>query len=98
MTDQSRPKRLSHSQRYVDFLRPTLLANDLINISVQINECRRRGEITQICVCLFRAVKLNISLFQMMREMRTLGQPCGLKVRRGNLKTGTLKCVVKTAN
>ncbi len=31
----------------------------------------------------------------MMREMSTPGQPCGLKVRLGNLKTGTLKCALK---
>ncbi len=31
----------------------------------------------------------------MMREIRTSDQPCGLKVKLGNLKTGTLKCVLK---
>ncbi len=33
----------------------------------------------------------------MMREMRTPGQSCGLKVRLGNIKTGTLKCALNIA-
>ncbi len=54
-----------------------------------------------VCVSVYSSqneYNVYISLFQMMREMRTPGQPCGLKVRLGNIKTGTLKCALKIAS